>query len=262
MPNKQYVLGRGRVFFDQFAPNTQTTTGERYIGNTPEFSLTIESESLDHFDADAGIRAKDDSVLLELNRTGSFVTDNIDIDNLALFFLGAKSTAAQASVPSHAEIITGVRKDRYYQIGSALRVGGVRNVSSVVLTKEQTPTDVPMVLGTDYTLEASLGRFYIMPTSTVVVDGDTVNVACAIAAYSQDRVITAGSSTVDGALKFIANNPKGPQRDYYMPYVRLSPNGDYALKGDEWQQFGFTIDVQKLSDTVESIYVDGRPYTP
>jgi hypothetical protein len=44
--------------------------------------------------------------------------------------------------------------------------------------------------------------------------------------------------------------------------VRLSPNGEYALKGDEWQQMSFNLDIQKLNDTTESIYVDGRPFTP
>ena len=82
MANKQYTLGRGRLYFDAFLPNTKTKTGERYFGNTPSLSLTIESESLDHYDSDAGVRVKDDSVLLQLNRTGQFVTDNIDPENV------------------------------------------------------------------------------------------------------------------------------------------------------------------------------------
>jgi len=60
----------------------------------------------------------------------------------------------------------------------------------------------------------------------------------------------------------VATNPKGVLLDYYMPYVRLSPNGEYALKGEEWQQIGFNLDIQKLDDTTESIYVDGRPFSP
>lgn len=258
MANKQYTLGRGRLYFDQFLPNTKTKTGERYFGNTPALSLTVESQSLDHFDSDAGIRAKDDSVLLELNRTGTFTTDNIDVENVALFYLGAASVGAQAAVGSHAETIADVKKDLWYQVGSALHVSGVRNLSSVVLTK--LPATV-LVLNTDYELDAALGRFRIIPTGAVA-NGDDIGVACAVAAYSQNRIITAGASTIDGALRFLATNPKGALFDYYMPYVRLSPNGEYALKGDDWQQMSFNVDVQKLSDTVEAIYIDGRPFTP
>jgi hypothetical protein len=49
--------------------------------------------------------------------------------------------------------------------------------------------------------------------------------------------------------------------DYLMPYVRLSPNGDFALKSDEWQQLSLNVEILKLAD-YERIYVDGRPYTP
>jgi hypothetical protein len=43
-----------------------------------------------------------------------------------------------------------------------------------------------------------------------------------------------------------------------LPYVKLSPNGDYALKGDEWQQIPLSIEVLKASGK-EAIYRDGVP---
>ena len=76
-PAKNYTLGRGRLYFDKFVIGTKTKTGQRYIGNTTEINLTSDSEALEHFDSDAGIRQKDMSVLLSLSRTGSFITDNI-----------------------------------------------------------------------------------------------------------------------------------------------------------------------------------------
>jgi len=42
-----------------------------------------------------------------------------------------------------------------------------------------------------------------------------------------------------------------------MPYVKLMPNGDFALKGDEWQQLSFNIEVLKKG-TLEAVYMDGR----
>lgn len=259
MADKQYTLGRGKLYFDAFLPNTKTKTGERYFGNTPSLSLTIESESLDHYDSDGGVRVKDDSVLLQLNRTGAFSTDNIDPENVALFLLGAASTQVQASALAQTYALPDVKKDRYYQIGTTTgNPSGLRSLSNFVLKKGATV----LVLGTDYTVDVDLGRVYIMPTSVTVLDNDDLTAEFDVLAKSRSRIITAASSTIDGALRFIATNPKGTLIDYYMPYVRLSPNGEYALKGEEWQTIGFNLDIQKLSDSVESIYADGRAFTP
>lgn len=259
MANKLYTLGRGRLYFDAFLPNTKTPTGERYFGNTPSLSLTIESESLDHFDSDAGVRVKDDSVLLQLNRTGQFVTDNIDPENVALFLLGESSTLVQAAVVGQTYAVNDVKLGRFYQIGrSAGNPSGVRSVANVVIKKGVTP----LVPGVDYVLDADLARFELLESGVTVINGDDLTVEFDLTAKNRTRIVTAASATIDGALRFVATNPKGVLLDYYMPYVRLSPNGEYALKGEEWQQIGFNLDIQKLDDSTESIYVDGRPYTP
>lgn len=259
MANKQYTLGRGKLFFDPFLSGTKTKTGERYFGNTPSLSLTVESESLDHFDSDAGVRVKDDSVLLQLNRTGAFVTDNIDPENVALFLLGSSSLVAQTALTGQTYALADVIKGRFYQIGStAANPPGQRSLASFVLKKGVTT----LVAGTDYVVDLELGRVEILETSVTIVNGDDLTAEYNVEAKTRSRIVTAASSTIDGALRFIATNPKGTLLDYYMPYVRLSPNGEYALKGEEWQQIGFNLDIQKLSDTIESIYVDGRPYTP
>lgn len=258
MSNKLYVLGRGRVFFDAFASGTQTLTGERYFGNTPSFSLTAEPNSLDHFDADGGIKVKDDTALLELIRNGQFVTDNIDPENVALFLLGTTSTLTQAAATGQTYAIANPQVDRYYQIGAAPALpAGVRGITNAVLTKGSTELQV----GTDYDIDLTLARVYLRPDGAGGGPG-AISVAYDLAAGSRSQIITAANATIDGALRFISNNPKGPQRDYYMPSVQLAPNGEYQLKGDEWQQIGFTISIQKLNDATESIYSDGRPFAP
>ena len=60
---------------------------------------------------------------------------------------------------------------------------------------------------------------------------------------------------VAGALRYTEYNAQGPNKVWYFPSVKLSPNGDYALKGDEWQQIPFSIEI--LKPTVgEAIYID------
>ena len=79
-------------------------------------------------------------------------------------------------------------------------------------------------------------------------------------ASSRTRIIS-GSTPIVGALRYIAFNPAGQQLDWYMPYVKISPNGDYALKGDEWQQIPFNIEILKKTG-FEALYIDGRAYAP
>jgi hypothetical protein len=121
---KNYTLGRGRIFFDRFADNaviTATTrgTGERYLGNTPEFAMTSESEDLEHYSSDAGVKVKDDSVQLQLNRSASFTCDNIESENVALYFLGNASTITQTAATGVVEVITAAKRGRLLQDASA-----------------------------------------------------------------------------------------------------------------------------------------------
>lgn len=257
MPNKQYVLGRGELFFDRMLPNTKTRTGERFIGNVTAFSLSIESETLEHFDSTQGIRQKDDSVLLQVNRTGTLTTDNIEADNLALFILGDKATITQTATPVVDYAINGIVLDRYYQLGlTPSNPTGVRNVSAVTVTGTGgTPT---YTAGTDYVLDAALGRIYIPETSTIA-PGANILVDYTPAANTRERLSSASAGSIDGSLRFVARNPKGPVRDVYLPYCSLTPSGELNFIGDEWLSMAFNLEVQKLDDTTEAIYIDGRP---
>jgi hypothetical protein len=253
LPEKNYTIGRGQLFFDKFDEDGNTT-GQRYIGNTPEINLTSESESLEHYDSDSGIKTKDKSVLLSLNRTGSFITDHISPENLALFFLGSAEVVSVAGAVDVdyeiADIITGMR----YQIGqSSVLPAGVRNVSAVTVAKGVTP----LVLGTDFTLDADTGGIFFID-GTLLSDGDDVTVTYTLVASENNRVITGASAEIRGALFYKSNNPEGKKMDYYWPSVTLKPDGDFALKGDEWQQMGFTFEILKKDDATEAQYINGR----
>src|SRR5574343_839288 len=188
-----YVLGRGKVYFDAFTTGTTTKTGERYLGNTPEFNITIESEKLDHFNADSGVRVKDNSVTLEVNRSGSFITDNIDADNIALWFLGTKSTVTDAGLSNQTQTITSAVGGRYYQLGTAVNPAGLRDVSIDSVMAGATTVDAT----TGYTLEADHGRIYIVPGGAG--DGQTLTVTYDTAANSRTQIVTGEDAEVEGA---------------------------------------------------------------
>lgn len=252
-----YTLGRGEMHFGQFRPGTQSPRGQLYLGNTPELGFTAEQESLDHYNSDRGVRIKDESVLLQLDYAGSFVTDNISPNNLAMFFLGEALTQTTASATGQTDTFTLVELGRTYQLGTTdATPSGVRQVESLVLTADGTP----LVAGVDYLYDPVLGSFTILEEATNVENEDTIEAVYDVAASTRSRVISR-SMTIEGSMRFIAHNPAGDNLDYFMPWVKLTPNGDFQLKGDDWQALSFTIEVLKKG-ALESVYIDGRPFTP
>lgn len=360
-PQKQYVIGRGKTYFDQFLAGTQTKTGERYLGNTPALSMTSAYTNLDHYDADEGLRVKDDSAQLQLDRNGTFQCDNINMPNAAIMFGSTAAVETEAgSTGESSEVVA--YTGRYYQLGVTDAVAdGVGNVTNVVVTNSSgihavgyvtfvgqplnndtftlngevitfktTPTlthDVQIgttltataqnfaahvnaypslydvaatgvaaiitlraiaagtagnsigmvVSGTDpdvsgatlaggsaggvialttnYTVDADRGRIYILEDAVDVTDGDTLQIAYDISAGSRQLVVDA-QDQVEGALRFIADNARGPNKDYYWPRVKLTPSGEYQLKGDAWQVMTFNFEVlQPAAADTKRVYV-------
>lgn len=254
--DNNYTLGRGELHFGQFVTGTQTPQGELYFGNSPELAFSAEQETLDHYNSDEGIRQKDESVILQQDYMGSFITDNISPENLAFFFLGEASTLTDAGSTITDEEHDGVAPGRTYQLGtSATMPAGVRSVSSVAVTDDD-GTPVTFDETDDYTVDLDLGRVYVVPGGAIT-DGTNLRISYTIGASTRTKVISKGKS-IEGSLRYIAKNPAGDNIDYFMPYVKLMPNGDFALKGDEWQQLSFNIEVLKKG-TLEAVYMDGRP---
>lgn len=378
MAPQNYTLGRGKIYFSRFKPGTQIPVGFRYIGNTPEFNMTIESENLDHFSSDQGIREKDDSVPLEVTRTGSMTTDSIRPENVSLFFFGSASKVTTVGASGLSEVLEDVLKGASYKVGiepgnpggffgldpNAFSIAqdgavlvdatGTLTVSSTgplegesfsigdqVYTFRATPvlpyevdisatpatqasniaaainagagsgteygagtlahpdveasvasavvtitskvggtagnaiglaenatnvvasganlsggTGTSYIEGTDYTVDYDNGVIEILDTGGIS-DGTDIEVFFAVRSSTRDRVIS-GSTPVEGALMYIAHNPKGTDFNYMLPWIKVTPNGDYSLKGDEWQTIPFNLEILKPSNG-EAITMDGKP---
>lgn len=257
MEKMNYTLGRGKGYFGQFKPGTQTPRGERYFGNTPEFSFTAEQETLEHYSSDDGVRVKDESVILQTDYMGSFVTDHISPENLAMFFLGDSQLLTVMSQTAVEETFTDVEKGLHYQLGTtAVSPAGARMVSNVSVTDDDT-TPASFTEGTDYTVDLELGRITVLEEGTIT-DGTNLVVTYDIEASTREHVVSK-SAVVEGSLRYTAKNAAGKDIDYFMPYVKIRPNGDFALKGDEWQSLSFTVEIIKKG-SAEPVYLDGRPY--
>lgn len=267
---QKYTLGRGEVFFNKFKPGTNIGEGERYLGNTPEYSLTNDVETLDHFNSDRGLREKDESVLLEISSAGSMNCDNISGENVALFFLGNLLTKSATSVTAQKEVFTSWKRGLTLQLGTTdTTPTGVRKVSNVKVGKAASGAalnlsgDISAIPGVtivdaagNYEVDLELGRLYLEPTSTEINGDIKLVVQFDVAAQSREMVISS-NDVVQGSLRFVAYNAKGENKDYFFPKVTLSPDGDYNLKGDDWQSMGFTFEALKLPGR-ERVYIDIR----
>ena len=100
MATDNLVLGRGKLFFTPYAPNTTTGGTRGYFGNTPQLSLAQTSTKLDHYSSEGGLKIKDKSVILQTDLSLTFDTDNVDVGNLVLFFGGLTTGAAPLDAPS------------------------------------------------------------------------------------------------------------------------------------------------------------------
>lgn len=255
-----YTLGRGELHFGQFKPGTMVPRAERYLGNSPELSYTASQESLDHWNSDRGVKVKDASVVLQQDYTGAMSLDSIDKPNLAYFFLGDVITLTTAMRTVVAEPHSGVELGASFQLGtSAADPAGVRQVSVVTVANATVPLNVP-VAGVDYVVDPVRGRITIMEGSTKLSAGDDITVGYTVDASTRDQVITKGQ-TIEGALRYLANNPAGADIDFFMPHVKLTPNGDFNIKGDDWQVLAFNVEILKKG-ALEAIYADGQPYNP
>lgn len=265
-----YVVGRGRVYFDRFKDGSTTKTGEMYFGNTPEFTINTDSETLDHYSSDHGMRVMDASVLLEASQGGTFTCDNIHNDNLALWFLGDVSTTTQTQQTGAAEVFNPVTRGRYYQLGTTDdNPTGVRGVENFQMVKADASVSISTGTGDilsipgatvvpaagNYEIDLESGRIYIEPDSSELAGN--VQIAVQYDVTAQKRTMVIGKSNmVYGALRVISDNPVGLNKNYFFPKVSLAPDGDYALKGDDWQVMSFTFKAMQLNSIAQRVYID------
>jgi hypothetical protein len=251
--SENLTLGRGQVYFGKFKSGTKVVEGYRFLGNAPQLNLSVENERLDHFSSTSGLREKDESIIVQRMLTGALTVDDMNFDNIAMFFQGDRSTQTQTSATAVANTFTGVKKGMSYQLGeSTINPSGVRKVTSVVVTRSSTP----MVLNTDYTLDADLALVTVLNTGAIA-DGDSITVTFNVSATTRRRIIS-GETQIEGALKYVSFNPAGEKVDYLLPYVKVTPTGDLSLIGEEWQSLQFTIEALVLGAQA-LLYIDGRP---
>lgn len=250
------AIGKGELWFAPFKTGTQTPDGFYFVGNCPEITLNREADLLPHFDSTKGFRRKDEEITIESRMTGSIVCDDVRPQTAALFLMGQEVTLTVASATGLTTTIVGARKGRTYQVGeTASQPSGARQIASVVVHLTATPATV-YVLGTDYTVDLDLGLVTILPGGSITENAN-LDIDYNQAVHTRQQVI-ASDNEAQGAMKYISYNPIGQKLDYFMPWVKVRPNGDISLISEEWMTIPLNIEALYKGD-LSLCYLDGRP---
>ena len=241
-PNTEdYNLGRGIVYFANLV--NSLPADYRDLGNAPEFNISIEVETVEHQSSRQGLRVVDKEVVISQKISLTVTIDELNFENLALFFSGSTGTHTNVSVAGFAEhqMITSAVHGRWYDIVDS---NGNRayDVDSADLTVEVGAT--PAVLNTDYEVKSEMGQLFVVSGSTVITVGSNVDVTLAAngtaRAVTEVRALT--QSAVTGALKFVSVNPAASdaETEYQFHSVSLKAEGDFSLIGDEFTTMQLT----------------------
>lgn len=262
MATKNYVLGRGKLYVD-LMNSSGVLTGERYLGNTPGMTLAVESASLEHRERDSALAEVDDEIITSINRRCRFTVDDVQPETLAMWLIGSKASESTTAATVTNEVPGDlVYKDRYIQLGvSSTHPAGVRGISATggdTVVKDSTGTTTYTAGATsDYTVDATNGRLYI-PTTTTIVEGTTLKVTYKTTAVSWEQVKADDLSYQKAALRYIADNAEGTNRDLFIPLAHIKPDGDLAFKGEDWMAMGFLCQILKRDSSTAAVYINGK----
>jgi len=252
------VLGAGKLYWEEEDANGDLAGSEVLLAETPSLSQSINTERVTDDNSDGAIAEQDLDIATKVIRSLAFSTKDISAKILAMFVLGSEATITQSATPVVAEAVGLAKQGEHMQLGKSINVTGVRGISAVVI-KVGAATKV---LDTDYTLDAVLGRIFIV-AGAGINEGDAILADFTPTANTRQQINTDQLGSKSGALRFIADNTTGDNKDAYIPKVTLSPNGEVNWKSrDTVQDLAFDGSVGTRTAngvTFAQVYIDGRP---
>ena len=238
---EDYNLGRGKVYFA--ALSSGIPGAFRDLGNSPEFNITMETEKLDHMSSREGLKITDKQVVISQKLSVSFQLDEINFENLGLFFSGTSGTRANAggsAITGDGNLVV-TEQGRWYDLyegaTAPTKTADKRIYDIGDVTIEPNGGGSAMVETTDYIVDAALGRIFVVDGGDMAAGTYDVDVAAnALATATIDRVKALDTNAQLGCLRFVSENPTDADKwtEYTFHQVRLSAEGDLALISDDW----------------------------
>ncbi len=254
-----YVLGRGKVYFSELLPNG-LPAGYRFVGNVPEITAAVDSENYEHFRSTQGLRVKDLDIIIQQSINWTATLENMDKDNLALFFSAEKDSAyanpAIAGFSGVAVVTAGKMESAatgglWYQLMNTDGEIAVDIDATKLSLASTNATPVALVKDTDYILDAVTGKVFFLDSSavqTIITNGE--GVSATLTADATAKAITKHGSGSKGetnvAVKFELINAQTDDVEiiFDLHKAGVTANGDANFISDEVAQLPLTLAVE------------------
>ncbi|AXQ22579.1 hypothetical protein BEN71_11065 [Acinetobacter wuhouensis] len=200
------------------------------MGNTPEANIGITTETVDHFTAKDGTRAKDAVLRKATGVTGKMTAEEINKQNKNIVFSGNTSSVASSTI---ADEVLGV-----VVAGQIINLGK-RNLSNVVFKAGSGAVDA-----STYTLDPVFGTvvFNTAPSEAV---------SWSATAGAVERTAIANSLGNEYALLFKGiDTYSGDKLVVELWRVQFSPETEFALINEEFASFD--LEFECLADATKA----------
>jgi len=235
--SKDLSLGAGKLYFDRFDKNG-LPTGERPLGNAPEFTLTTATEKKEKYSSMSAAKGLLQSVVTKITITVKTKLDYFSPANLALALMGEEGVYTQTAKNGLDAKFTKVTQGMFYSLG-------YKAVKNVVVT--DTTAATTYVVAADYTVDAKTGRIEIIVDGNIADDSD-IDVTFDIAACAMVKITGGSASKIEGYLHFVGDPSFGPAYEGEFWRVSVTPDGDLGFITEDWGSIGLSIEVQDDSE--------------
>jgi len=237
------LLNSAQLFFDRF-DSSGNKTGLLFLGNCTSFEVSANVETKEIFDSSTKERGLLASVDIRTNSEFTIKMTEFEKKKIAIALKGTASDVIQSSGSVSNEAAK-FYHDTYIQLAAVATAA--KPISSVVVTG---PSGSPTyVAGTDYDADLVNARIYCRPAS-VIASGAVLEIDYTKSALVAGDVpkVSVFDNTVLGYLQAIGDPLNGPKLKVDLWRSKLSPDGAFALIGDEFAEFAVRGKI--LSDKV------------
>ena len=282
------LIGAGEVYLDLFDAAGKPS-GELYLGDAVSATLTIATEETTVFSGTGPVAVELARVARSVTRSFGLTLHDINLENLALFTVGAvEALDAAAAVADEPAI---VHPGRWYQLGGADRPAGALRLATpadkaaavaavtVASTANQPVTAAQAIaakrFGNGATETEQKGQFivdyerarifWLPPDHDLhaalagIEAGTEVEIDYTPADGERDQVRGALRKQ-QGAFRYIEDAAEGQGRNFYAPLCSIIPAGDLTLldgRSSE-QQVRLTVSTLEPRDDRSPLYIDGQ----
>ncbi len=234
----QIVLGAGEVYIARTG-----APGERYVGDTPGASLSVELEETTIFASDG---PQTDRRLLDIQkprRTFNVTLQDISAANVALWLSGTESTTPGSAVSD--ELYPAVAVGYWYQFGGGAGVPAVAASAAVSGKAGKSGSSAishidpvgSIQSDTEIAVDYEKGRFKVLKKTALGKDADSGPIRLSYTPVARSRVVS-GIDAVYGAVRYLerAATAGASGRNVYIPRARIVASGQWELKSREQPQ--------------------------